>query len=125
VLYLRASASGSNETHRFEQIGRTVGCIAHSRIIEASTVLQCRVGVEAEKIGRANGIVGARYRLVFIDQIRKDGLRLAERLAALKVEALGYLPAADGQLEFTLQPADWDSALSVRRPVSSTPFERT
>jgi len=106
LLAISGLSGGHSGIQIHEQLGNAIKLLGQAlRDIEGMQLAHLDAGVAHNVIPR-EGNIG-------FTCPGGSGEQLAERLAALKVEALGYLPAADGQLEFTLQPADWDSALSV------------
>lgn len=109
LLHVGTLAGLGDLAHGVEQFGGPAAGVSHCGIIESAAVLQLTVGIEAEEVGRADGIIGLGDGLVLIDQIGK-------REAVLFGEC-GHLRRAVGRHEFEIIRVDRDhsDALVLQR----------
>ena len=82
MLLDRRAAGARDLRHRVVELAlrRWVGRAA--RRVEPAAVGERQVAVEAEEVGRAHGIVGARDVLRFVDDIRKREVRASRRTSS-------------------------------------------
>jgi len=105
TLALKGLAGGHSGIQIHEQLGNAIKLLG-----------QCLLGVEGLQLasfdaGVAHNVI-PREGSVGFACAAGGGEQLADRIDAVRDRTLGYLPAADGALEFDLQPANFERALS-------------
>jgi len=105
MLTLKGLAGGHSGIQIHEQLGNAIKLLGQClHAVEGVQLASFDAGVAHNVIPREGG--------VGFTCAAGNGEQLAARLEAFRAQALGYLPAADGALEFDLQPAKFEHALS-------------
>ena len=106
TLSLKGLAGGHSGIQIHQQLGNAIKLLG-----------QCLQGLDgvqlaALDVGVAHNVIPREGSVSFVSSVATSS-RLAAHVEQVKVQALGYLPQADGQLEFVLQSGPVDQVLNT------------